>query len=117
MKKKTYKKRKKPFRPSPPDPAKTLNAGPMADEALLERYRGGREQPAPEKEILPEKEVAKGYLRRYWNWLFETEIHFRSESTERALTLFLLFLLPVAFLSEFIIPKIFSLLFGWRLNL
>lgn len=115
--KKKGKKRKKPSRPPPKDPAVSLNAGPMADEALLERYRGGRERPVAEREPLSKKEAAKGYFRRYWDWMFETEIHSPRESTERDITLLLFFLLPVVLFSEFLIPKIFSLLFGWRLNL
>ena len=96
MKKRTYKKRKKPFRPPPKDPVVSLNAGPMTDEALLDRYRGGKEQPGPEAGSV---------------WMFETEIHSRSEATERIAFI----ILPAAVLlifSQVVIPKLFAFLFG-----
>lgn len=111
MKKKTYKKRKKPFRPPPPDPAKTLNAGPMADEALLERYRGGREQPAPETPPMTKRELIRERLREHWVWMFETEIHSKLEMQERLPFIFLPFAV-VLIISEVLIPKLFAFLFG-----
>lgn len=111
MKKRTYKKQKKPFRPPPKDPVVSLNAGPMTDEALLDRYRGGKEQPGPEAGSVTRGGLIRERLREHWVWMFETEIHSRSEATERISFI----ILPAAVLlifSQVVIPKLFAFLFG-----
>ena len=88
-----------------------VSARSRTDKRFLERRRNSGGGSGPEEAPFTGGELLKQRLREHWVWMFETEIHSRSEMQKRLLFL-LLPMAVVVIISEVLIPRLFALLFG-----
>ena len=88
-----------------------VSARSRTDKRFLERRRNSGGGSGPEEAPFTGGELLKQRLREHWVWMFETEIHSRSEMQKR-LPFLLLPMAVVVIISEVLIPRLFALLFG-----